>query len=117
MHDIEKSQELAKQEEKFVIKKALEELAKKLEVNSQATQVLEFNFNKVYKRLSDLEEQISENYKTFEKATIALNINLSELEKRLFSLEEKERQRDRDEWQRELALDSGPPDYIPQGDE
>jgi len=67
---------------------------------------------KIQKALDELsrqfersEIQISENYRTFEKATIALNINLSEIEKRLFSLEEKERQRDRDEFQREQALD------------
>ena len=40
-------------------------------------------------------------------------INNMVLAERIYALEEKERQRDRDEWDRELNLDSGPPDYIP----
>jgi len=43
MHDIEKSQELAKQEEKFAIKKALDELAK--------------GQDELSRRLADLEEK------------------------------------------------------------
>jgi uncharacterized protein (DUF342 family) len=42
---------------------------------------------------------------------------IQKLEDRIIALEEKEKERDRDEWQRELALDSGPPDYIPLGDD
>jgi ubiquinone biosynthesis protein UbiJ len=61
---------------------------------------------KVQKALDELAETIDN-----------LQIANAQLSERIFNLEEKERQRDRDEWARELALDSGPPDYIPLGDE
>jgi len=78
MHDIERSQELAKQEEKFAIKKALDELSKKL---------------------SDLESELNLLAQTEGEDT-------SELAKRISELEEKERQRARDEFQQEISLDN-----------
>jgi len=60
----------------------------------------------------DYQRYIKEYNQLFQK----IQSDSEELSKRLTALEEKERQRDRDDWEKELALDSGPPDYIPQGD-
>jgi uncharacterized protein Yka (UPF0111/DUF47 family) len=72
----------------------------------------------------EMQRVLDELSRRFEKLESELNLlaqtegeDTSELAKRISDLEEKERQRDRDEWARELALDSGPPDYIPLGDD
>jgi len=67
-------------------------------------------FKKALEELAKKHEEVAEKVSNFQ-------INQGVLAGRIYDLEEKERQRDRDEWQRELALDSGPPDYIPLGDE
>jgi len=57
MHDIEKSQELAKQEEKFVIKKALDTMAKKLEEVAEKVSNFQINQGVLAGRIYDLEEK------------------------------------------------------------